>query len=89
VVVETDLDVSRARVADQLGQCGFTVQPVAVHEQDQIGLRLQLIELDGLVNYHDPSMITFHEKMGEGLSRVSILGAYPQALAIDPAGQNP
>ncbi len=88
-MVETYLDVSLARVMDQLGQCGFEIHPVAVHEQDQRGVRLQLIELDGLVRDDDRGMITFHEKMGEGLSRVSILGAYPKALAMGQTGQTP
>ncbi|MDA1097587.1 MAG: chorismate mutase [Proteobacteria bacterium] len=88
-MVETYLDVSLARVMDQLNQCGFNIQPLAVHEQDQHGVRLQLIELDGLVKDDDPGMVTFHEKMGEGLSRVSILGAYPKALAAGQTGQEP
>ncbi len=85
-MVETYLDVSLARVMGQLDQCGFVVHPLAVHEQDQQGVRLQLMELDGLVNDEDPAMIAFHERMGEGLSRVSILGAYPKALAVGEAG---
>ena len=80
VMVETDQDVSLARVVDQLGQCGFTVHPLAVHEQSHGGARLQLIELDGLIRHEDPSLATFHEKMGEGLYRVAILGAYPKPL---------
>ena len=87
MMVETDLDVSRARVGDQLGQCGFQVHPLAVHEQDQIGVRLQLIELAGLVNHDDPALAAFHEKMAEGLSRVAILGAYPKALTARQQGQ--
>jgi len=67
-------------VVDQLGQCGFTVHPLAVHEQSHGGARLQLIELDGLIRHEDPSLATFHEKMGEGLYRVAILGAYPKPL---------
>ncbi|MDP7546056.1 MAG: chorismate mutase [Alphaproteobacteria bacterium] len=86
-MVETFLDVSLARVMDQLAECGFAVHPVAVHEQDQQGVRLQLLELDGLVKDEDPAMVAFHEKMDEGLSRVSILGAYPKALTASQAGQ--
>ena len=88
-MVETHLDVSLARVMRQLDACGFDIQPLAVHEQEQQGVRLQLIELDGLVKDDDPAMVTFHEIMGEGLSRVSILGAYPKALAVRRAGQTP
>ena len=87
MMVETDLDVSLARVVDQLRLCGFEAQPLAVQEQDQLGLRLQLIELDGLVNHDHPGLAAFYEKMGEGLSRVSILGAYPKALTASQAEQ--
>jgi chorismate mutase / prephenate dehydratase len=86
-MVETYLDVSLARVMGQLAECGFKVNPVALHEQDQRGVRLQLIELDGLVKDEDPAMAAFHEKMGEGLSRVAIMGAYPKALIAGQAGQ--
>jgi len=80
VMVETDQDVSLARVVDQLGQCGFTVHPLAVHENSHGGPRLQLIELDGLIRHEDAAMAAFHEKMGEDLYRVAILGTYPKAL---------
>ncbi len=83
VMVETDQDVSLARVVDELGKCGLAAHPLAVHEQAPTDLRLQLIELDGLVGHEDPAMAAFHEKMGEGLSRVAILGAYPKTLAAD------
>ncbi|MBT3534131.1 MAG: chorismate mutase [Rhodospirillaceae bacterium] len=83
VAVETDRDVSLARVIEQLSQCGFTPHPMAVQELGHSSQRLQLIELDGLVSRNDKGMVAFHEKLGDDLSRVAILGAYPRALAAE------
>jgi len=83
VTVEIDQDVSLARVVDQLGQCSFTAQPLAVFENSEGGPRLQLIELDGLIHHEDAAMAAFQEKMGEDLYRLAILGAYPKALAAE------
>ena len=69
-------------------QVQVEVQPLAVHEQDRLGARLQLLELDGLIGYEDPAWIAFQEKMGEGLLRISILGAYPRTLDARQAEQS-
>ena len=87
VAVETQQGVSLARVVEQLGKCGYTPHPLAVHEQSQTGQRLQLFELDGLVSQADEGMQMFQAKLGDDLSRVSILGAYPKGLdasLVDP-----
>jgi hypothetical protein len=87
VAIETGQDVSLARVVEQLGKCGYTPHPLAVQEQSQTGQRLQLFELDGLVSPVDEGMQKFQANLGDDLSRVSILGAYPKGLdasLVDP-----
>jgi len=83
IAIETDQDVSLARVQDQLKKCGLTPQPLAVQEMDHSQQRLQLVELDGLINGHDQGMIKFHAAMGKDLYRVAILGAYPKVLGME------
>ena len=87
VAIETDQDVSLARVVEQLSQCGYTPHPVALHEMNHSQQRLQLIELDGLVNGDDQGMARFHVALGNDLSRVAILGAYPKALDVELPGR--
>ena len=83
MAVETDRDVSLARAVDQLGKCGFTVHPLALQEQEARQQRLQLFEMDGMISHEDPGLVKFADAMGEGLFRLSILGAYPKALSGD------
>ncbi len=85
VAIETDQDVSLARVVEQLGQCGFTPHPIAVQELDQSRQRLQLFELDGFVTQGDDGMKMFRDNMADDLSRIAILGAYPKALGSELA----
>ncbi|MDP6345859.1 MAG: chorismate mutase [Alphaproteobacteria bacterium] len=84
LVVETDLDVSRARVVQVLGERGLTARPLATHEADG-ERRAQLLEVDGLIDIDGPAVAGFAEAMGEALLRVSFLGAYPVALADERA----
>ncbi|MFP6707523.1 MAG: chorismate mutase [Alphaproteobacteria bacterium] len=86
VAIETNQDVSLARVVEQLSQCGYTPLPLAVDELGHSQLRLQLIELDGLVRGDDQGMSRFHDALGNDLSRVAILGAYPKALDAELSG---
>ncbi len=83
IAVETDQDVSLARVVGQLGTCGFTPHPLAVQELAHSHQRLQLIELDGFVTQDNQGMKQFHENLADDLSRVAILGAYSKALSLD------
>ncbi|MFP6747449.1 MAG: chorismate mutase [Alphaproteobacteria bacterium] len=85
IAIETDQDVSLARVVELLGTCGFTPHPLAVQELGQSGQRLQLVELDGFVTPDDQGMAKFHENLAGDLSRVAILGAYAKALRLDLA----
>lgn len=84
IMIETNLDVSLARIMGELGRCQFEIRPIAVHQQRLQGVRQQLIEFESLVNEGNQAMVTFHERMGEGLLRVCILGAYPKALSFVP-----
>jgi len=81
VAVETDQNVSQARIVEQLGQCDFIPQPLAVQELTQTGQRLQLSELVGFVAPDDRRLQAFCENLGNDLSRVAILGIYPECLA--------
>ena len=81
VAIETGQDVSQARIVEQLGQCDFIPQPLAVQELTQTGQRLQLSELVGFVAPDDRRLQAFRENLGNDLSRVAILGIYPECLA--------
>jgi len=81
VAIETDQNVSQARIVEQLGQCDFIPQPLAVQELTQTGQRLQLSELVGFVAPDDRRLQAFRENLGNDLSRVAILGIYPECLA--------
>ena len=81
MAIETDQDVSQARIVEQLGQCDFAPQPLAVQELAQTGQRLLLSELDGFVAADDGRLQAFRENLGDDLSRVAILGVYPKSLA--------
>jgi len=81
VAIETDQNVSQARIVEQLGQCDFIPQPLAVQELTQTGQRLQLSELVGFVAPDDRRLQAFSENLGNDLSRVAILGIYPECLA--------
>jgi len=81
VAIETDQNVSQARIVEQLGQCDFIPQPLAVQELTQTGQRLQLSELVGFVAPDDRRLQAFCENLGNDLSRVAILGIYPECLA--------
>ena len=81
MAIETDQDVSQARIVEQLGQCDFAPQPLAVQELTQTGQRLLLSELVGFVAADDGRLQAFRENLGDDLSRVAILGVYPKSLA--------
>ena len=83
VAIETDQDVSQARIVEQLGQCDFAPQPLAVQELTQTSQRLLLSELVGFVAADDRRLQAFRENLGEDLSRVAILGVYPKSLALE------
>tara|TARA_R110002167_G_scaffold91969_3_gene247236 strand:- start:1902 stop:2861 length:960 start_codon:yes stop_codon:yes gene_type:complete len=80
VIVETDQNVSRARIVDSLQSMQITARMAAVYQDDVAQRRSHLLELKGFIAESDPCWEIYAEKIGEPLQRIAVVGAYPAPL---------
>lgn len=80
VIVETDLDVSRARIVDSLQSLGIHGRMAAVLQDDVAQRRSHLLELTGFIGEDDDVWQAYAEKIGDALQRIAVAGAYPAPL---------
>ena len=83
LLMETDQDISQARLLEQLENNGFASQLLSIQEAGEAGRHLFLIELEGFINPDDCRLQSLQAKMGDEFMRIAVLGAYPKSLTQD------
>jgi chorismate mutase len=77
IVLDTPGELSRARLIAALNDAGLAVTLFAAHEPDA-GSVLYLVEIDDLVPPMDPRLAKALQPLGDRVTRVAHLGAYPR-----------
>ena len=77
LALDTDLDLSRARLLECLKNNGTEGRILTAHEDQQLDRQLLLVEVDGFLRNDDARLGELAQRLGESLRRIKILGAYP------------
>ncbi len=90
LTLEITEELSRARLTNALAAVDLPslLQVAGPSHGGQTG-GLYLIETEGFVTFDDPRLVKLAETLGNALSRVTVLGAYPAPIArLDESARN-
>jgi chorismate mutase len=79
--LETDHELSRARVVESLKDAGISAEFGAVHADTASQATLYLLEIQGFLNAEDKRLRTLEGNLDDALVRIAVLGSYPRPYA--------
>ena len=84
-VIETDLDISRARIIDELNAQDMEARIVTISQDHATDRRAHLLVIEGFIDAKDERFSQFQNNAGNSVQRVAVLGAYPpRSRLYDP-----
>lgn len=79
--LETDHELSRARVVESLKNAGISAEFGAVHADTASQATLYLLEIQGFLSAEDKRLRTLESNLDDALVRIAVLGTYPRPYA--------